>query len=103
VFILIGCIGGVLGALWIKLNVAMIRVRARHVLANRPMRRLYEVGLLSWGCVLHIVQQNLHANCYWMLHTLHCLRSVEIVVAAVCRMSSAAATDPISCWLAASI
>ena len=49
VFILIGCIGGVLGALWIKLNVAMIRVRARHVPANRPMRRLCEVGLLLWA------------------------------------------------------
>ena len=58
-FILIGCIGGVLGALWIKLNVAMIRVRARHVPANRPMRRLCEVGVLIWGVILlHSVQQN---------------------------------------------
>jgi H+/Cl- antiporter ClcA len=51
VFVLIGCIGGVLGAAWIRCNVAMIRVRARHVPANRPMRRLCEVTCHQQGII----------------------------------------------------
>ena len=43
VFVLMGCVGGLLGAAWIRLNVQMTQLRARHVPASRPMRRLTEV------------------------------------------------------------
>ena len=45
VFVVIGCVGGLLGAAWIRINVEMVRVRARHVPARKPVRRLCEVRL----------------------------------------------------------
>ncbi len=44
---LMGCVGGLLGAAWIRINVEMIRVRAKHVPARLPFRRLLEVRAAS--------------------------------------------------------
>jgi len=45
IFVLMGCIGGLSGALWIRINIAMTRLRAQHVPARAVRRRLAEVRI----------------------------------------------------------
>ena len=44
IFVLMGCVGGLSGALWIRINIAMTRLRAQHIPARAVRRRLAEVG-----------------------------------------------------------
>ena len=46
IFVAMGCVGGATGALWIRCNVAMTRLRARWVPARLVKRRLAEVMCL---------------------------------------------------------
>ncbi len=43
IFVAIGCGGGLSGALWIRINIAMTRVRAQYVPARCVRKRLAEV------------------------------------------------------------
>ena len=43
IFVAMGCIGGLSGALWIRINIAMTRLRAQHIPTHAVRRRLAEV------------------------------------------------------------
>ena len=76
IFVAMGCMGGLSGALWIRINVAMTRVRAQYVPARCVNRRLAEVipahpdvtclvklhVLLSQCTFLLLLRDGLHAR-----------------------------------------
>ena len=43
IFVLMGCLGGLSGALWIKCNIALTKLRAKYVPARLIKKRLLEV------------------------------------------------------------